>query len=215
MTDATFHLVLQLADSALPAGGFAHSGGLEAAFQLGEIPDRRHLAPFLESSLRQTFAASLPFVMAAHQDPARLAELDRLCDVWTTNHVANRASRIQGRAFWTALAHAFLPDAPPPPQPGHFAPAFGVLLAHLRLAADTTAHLFLFQHLRGLVSAAVRLGIVGPLEAQAIQFRLSDTTTRLATQAPGLTLDRLTQTAPLLDLFQGIQDRLYSRLFQS
>ncbi|MBL9128582.1 MAG: hypothetical protein JNL97_13090 [Verrucomicrobiales bacterium] len=211
----TLPLVLQLADSALPAGGFAHSGGLEAAWQLGEIADSRQLAPFLEASLRQAFTAALPFVMAAHADPERLPELDRHCDAWTTNHVANRASRVQGRAFWTAVTRACLPESPPPPQPGHFAPSFGVLLSRLRLSAETTAHLFLFQHVRGLVSAAVRLGVVGPLEAQAIQFGLGDIVTRLAAQAPELTLDRLAQSAPLLDLFQATQDRLYSRLFQS
>lgn len=215
MSFAASQLVLQLADSALPAGGFAHSGGLEAAWQLGEIPDRQSLAPFLESSLRQASTASLPFVMAAHREPARLEELDACCDTWTSNHVANRASRLQGRAFWTALTHAFLPDAPPPPQPGHFAPAFGVLLSRLRLTAETTAHLFLFQHLRGLISAAVRLGIMGPLEAQGVQFRLGETTATLAAGAPGLSLDDLAQSAPMLDLFQGVQDRLYSRLFQS
>lgn len=215
MSGTAFHLILQLADSALPAGGFAHSGGLEAAWQLGEIPDRQHLAPFLEASLRQASTASLPFVMNAHRDPSRLAELDACCDAWTANHVANRASRLQGRAFWTALTHAFLPDALPPPHPGHFAPAFGVLLRQLELPAEETAHLFLFQHLRGLVSAAVRLGIMGPLEAQGVQFRLGETTAALAALAPSLTLDDLAQSAPMLDLFQGVQDRLYSRLFQS
>lgn len=215
MSGTTFHRVLQLADSALPAGGFAHSGGLEAAWQLGEIPDRQSLAPFLEASLRQASTASLPFVMSAHREPDRLPELDACCDVWTTNHVANRASRLQGRAFWTALNHAFLPEAPPAPQPGHFAPVYGALLRQLHLSAEDTAHLFLFQHLRGLISAAVRLGVMGPLEAQGVQFRLAETTARLASRAPDLTLDDLAQSEPLLDLWQGAQDRLYSRLFQS
>jgi urease accessory protein len=212
---AASQLVLQLADSALPAGGFAHSGGLEAAWQMGEIPDRQSLAPFLEASLRQASTASLPFVMAAHREPAALPDLDAHCDAWISNHVSNRASRLQGRAFWTAITHAFLPDSPPPPQPGHFAPAFGVLLSWLKLPAETTAHLFLFQHLRSLISAAVRLGIMGPLEAQGVQFRLGETVATLAAQAQQFSLDDLAQTAPLLDLFQGSQDRLYSRLFQS
>jgi urease accessory protein UreF len=30
-----------------------------------------------------------------------------------------------------------------------------------------------------------------------------------------LSLNQIAQTAPLLDLWQGAQDRLYSRLFQS
>ncbi len=215
MTFDASQLVLQLADSALPAGGFAHSGGLEAAWQLGEIPDRRSLPPFLEASLRQAATASLPLVMVAHREPERRGELDALCDAWTSNHVANRASRLQGRAFWTALNHAFLPEAPPPPHPGHFAPAFGFLLQSLDLPTATTAHLFLFQHLRGLISASIRLGVVGPLEAQGIQFRLAGLVSALAARAPGLSLDDLAQSAPLLDMFQGAQDRLYSRLFQS
>lgn len=208
-------LVLQLADSALPTGGFGHSGGLEAAWQLGEIPDRAHLAAFLEASLRQAGSASLPLVMETHWRPSRLPELDQLCDAWTSNHVANRASRLQGRAFWTASTHAFLPDLPAPPAPGHFAPAFGCILRRLELPPETTAHLFLFQHLRSLVSAAIRLGIVGPLEAQGLQYRLGPLLTRLTEGAADLTIDDLAQPSPLLDLWQGAQDRLYSRLFQS
>ena len=36
-----------------------------------------------------------------------------------------------------------------------------------------------------------------------------------ATVIPAHTLDDIAQTAPLLELWQGAQDRLYSRLFQS
>lgn len=207
-------LLWQLADSAFPTGGFAHSGGLEAAWQHGEVT-RAALPGFLESSVRQCGRAALPLTAAAHREPERLAELDLLCDAFTTNHVANRASRLQGRAFWTAAARAFLPALPPAPEPGHLAPAFGVVTHRLGLEADEAARLFLFLHLRGLVSAAVRLGIVGPLEAQALQHALTPVAEDTATRSRTLTPDDLAQTAPLLDLWQGAQDRLYSRLFQS
>ena len=36
-----------------------------------------------------------------------LAEFDQLCDAFTTNHVANRASRAQGRALLSAVERIF------------------------------------------------------------------------------------------------------------
>jgi urease accessory protein len=69
--------------------------------------------------------------------------------------------------------------------------------------------------LRGLVSAAVRLGIVGPLQGQTLQHGLAVYAQELLRRCEPLTLDEIAQTAPLLDLWQANQDRLYSRLFQS
>ncbi|MBM3875880.1 MAG: hypothetical protein FJ386_04060 [Verrucomicrobia bacterium] len=207
-------LLWQLADSAFPTGGFGHSGGLEAACQHGEVT-RAGLPGFLEASLRQCARAALPLVTAAHTESQRLTEFDQLCDAFLSNHVANRASRLQGRAFWTAVTRAFLPELAEPPELCHLAPVFGVLTQRLAITAPSAARLFLFLHLRGLVSSAVRLGVIGPLEAQAVQHRLGTVAEAVATQAASFTLDNLTQTAPLLDLWQGAQDRLYSRLFQS
>lgn len=208
-------LVWQWVDSAFPTGGFAHSAGLEAAWQQGEIDGRQGLGQFVEASLRQAGPASLPFVMVAHRRPSELEMLDLRCDAWLTNHVANRASRLQGRALWTAVGRAFLCELGPAPSPGHLAPVYGAVLARLGVGADRAASLFLFQHLRSLLSAAVRLGIVGPLEAQNLQHRLAPLGQWLAERYRGAGLEDLAQTAPLLDLWQCAQDRLYSRLFQS
>jgi urease accessory protein len=208
-------LVWQLVDSAFPTGGFAHSSGLEAAWQQGEIEGRRGLGEYLEANLRQAGSSSLPLVMSAHRNPGELAVLDAWSDAWLGNHVANRASRLQGRALWTAAERAFLRDLGPAPEPGHLAPVFGVLMARLGLDADRTASLFLFQQLRSTLSAAVRLGIVGPLEAQTTQHRLGVLGQSIARRYRDAEVSDLTQTAPLLDLWQGAQDRLYSRLFQS
>jgi urease accessory protein UreF len=170
---------------------------------------------YLEANLRQAGSSSLPLVMSAHRNPGELAVLDAWSDAWLGNHVANRASRLQGRALWTAAERAFLRDLGPAPEPGHLAPVFGVLMARLGLDADRTASLFLFQQLRSTLSAAVRLGIVGPLEAQTTQHRLGVLGQSIARRYRDAEVSDLTQTAPLLDLWQGAQDRLYSRLFQS
>ncbi|HVR36421.1 MAG TPA: urease accessory UreF family protein [Methylomirabilota bacterium] len=209
-------LIWQLADSAFPTGGFAHSAGLEAAWQHGEVPGSTALIHWLEISLRQLELGALPFVNAAHQDPERLADIDGLCDAFNTSHVANRSSRLQGRAFLTAAQRVFKnqPRADPP-RFAHLPVVFGVVTQSLGIDLSVAVRLFVFLHLRGVVAAAVRLNIIGPLEAQAIQFRLSSLAESMSVRGARLTLDDLAQTAPLHELWQGAQDRLYSRLFQS
>lgn len=224
-------LIWQLMDSAFPTGGFAHSSGLEAAWQHGEVRGRAELVSFIESSVDQLGHAALPFVMAAFDAPEKLPEFDQLCDAFTTNHVANRASRSQGRAFLTAVDRIF-PERRAPARPdskgdsqraepvldapfAHFAPVFGACLPRLEIPRETAARMLFFNHLRSVLAAAVRLNIVGPMEAQVLQHKLSVETELVRQKCERLTLDQIAQTAPLLDLWQGAQDRLYSRLFQS
>jgi urease accessory protein len=211
-------LVWQLMDSAFPTGGFAHSAGLEAAWQHGEVRGRVELLAFAETSLEQLGHAALPFVTATFDAPEKLSEFDVLCDAFTTNHVANRASRAQGRAFLTAVERIFKSEIRNPKSEiefAHFAPVFGACLRQLDISRETTACMFFFNHLRSVLAAAVRLNIVGPMEAQLLQHRLASKAECLRQQCEHLSLDRIAQTAPLLDLWQGAQDRLYSRLFQS
>jgi urease accessory protein len=65
------------------------------------------------------------------------------------------------------------------------------------------------------LSAAVRLGIVGPLEAQRVQAQCAAVLDDVLAACSDIPLSEAAQTAPILDLMQGVQDRLYSRLFQS
>jgi urease accessory protein len=221
--DATSWLVWQLADSAFPAGGFAHSGGLEAVAQNGEIKSAADLENFLHTALQQTAHGSLPFVGAGFNALVPFAEVDWLFDAFTPNHVANRASRAQGQAWLASAERSFgspaiaeiretvLRDA----LPGHFAPVFGTVARVLGVECAVALRLFVFLQLRGWTSSAVRLGIIGPLQAQAIQHRLSAHAESAAELGREFSLNDAAQTAPLLDLLHATHDRLYSRLFQS
>jgi urease accessory protein len=75
--------------------------------------------------------------------------------------------------------------------------------------------MFFFNHLRSVLAAAVRLNVVGPMEAQVLLHRMSPKAEMIMQACERLTPDDIAQTAPLLDLWQGTHDRLYSRLFQS
>lgn len=196
--------ILQLADSAFPTGGFAHSGGLEAALAFGPPVE---LEAFATQALWQAAAGALFFVRAAHADPAAAPALDRRCEATLTGHVARRASRLQGRAWALAAAAAF--PSLGPIDAHHLPVTFGATLR--RLAIDDPAPLYLHITLRGVLSAAVRLGVAGPLEAQRLQAALAP----ICEQALAFAAVEPAQTAPLLDALQGLHDHLYSRLFQS
>jgi urease accessory protein len=97
----------------------------------------------------------------------------------------------------------------------HFAPVFGASLRSLDVSRETTVRLFFFNQLRGVLAAALHLNIVGPMEAQILQHHLALKAEEILRRCKKFSLDDLAQTSPLLDLWQGAQDRLYSRLFQS
>lgn len=216
-------LLWQLVDSAFPAGGFAHSAGLEAAWQAGQLREQESLACFIEASLDAVARGTGVYLVAARREPGRLAEWDGATDLFLNNHVANRASRAQGQAFLRVAGEIFgVADlaavrdrARHDRLPGHYAPVFGACAAVLGIGEPDAARLFIFISLRGLVSSAVRLGIVGPLEGQRIQLSLSHHVEAWAEAARSIALEDVAQTAPILDLLQGTQDRLYTRLFQS
>ena len=214
--------VWQLIDSAFPSGGFAHSGGLEAAVQHGYLNDSAGVRPFARQSLTQSARSALPVVTAAHGSPHEIADLDELCDVFLSNPVANRASRAQGRALLTSITRSFpdvqmtcLASGGIDAAAGHYAPLFGAIFNMLDVNLIDTQRAFLFIAARSVSSAAVRLGLVGAYEAQTIQADLAQHIDYLIHECRALAPHDIAQTAPLIDLFQSTHDRLYSRLFQS
>ncbi|MEM8495547.1 MAG: urease accessory UreF family protein, partial [Planctomycetota bacterium] len=104
-------------------------------------------------------------------------------------------------------------------KPGHFASVFGFVASELGMDVDRASELFVFMSLRSALSAAVRLGAIGPLAAQSMLQTLTPearaAVSAAVSAAASMTLDDLHQAAPLLDVLQAGQDCLYSRLFQS
>lgn len=215
--------VWQLSDSAFPTGGFAHSNGLEAAWQQEEIRSTDELMHFIRAQLIQTGHSALPFVNEAYHDLQPFGQLDRYYDSFVSNHVANRGSRAQGQAFLLAASQSFASSQVEEFResllkeklPGHYAPVFGRMLAILRIPYGVCCRLYLFGLLRSLVSSSVRLGIVGPMAAQALQAELGPEAETAVVRCAEISVLEAAQTCPVLDILQGAHDRLYSRLFQT
>jgi urease accessory protein len=214
-------LAWQLVDSAFPTGGFAHSGGLEAAWQSGEVTDGAGLARFTRAVLEQTGCGVVPLLNAAHREPGRFVALDQIADVFLINPVANRASRVQGRALAATVARVWPSGemsalaARVDAGVGHLGPVMGVVFAALQVPSDTARQICLYGAVRGVLAAAVRLGIAGSYEAQRLQRGLISAILAIVERTRAFDEHDLAQTAPLVDLLQSAHDRLYSRLFQS
>jgi urease accessory protein len=220
------HLLYQLADSAFPAGSFAHSSGLEAARAHGWLRDERDLVVRLTELAWHVAHAVLPFLGEAYRDPVAA---DRACDRFLTSHVANRASRAQGRALELAAREMFAgntgvatPDGIAASEGRHTVElpyahqpvVLGAICAS-RVPLDDARELAMFAALRSAMSSAVRLGVVGPLRAQRLLFEVGPIARAALAETRDLPITDAASTAPLVDLAQAGHDRLYTRLFQS
>ena len=214
-------LTWQVVDSAFPTGAFAHSYGLESAWQHGEIRGADDLRRFLRATLQQATAGAVPLVNAAYRRPESLAALDARADAFLLNGVANRASRIQGRTLLATVARVW-------PSPvladlshqvsgtcAHVSPITGAAFRALGLPLATVQQTVLFGTARLVLAAAVRLGIAGSYEAQQLQSDCAPWLDELLQRGCDLDVDDLAQLAPIPDLLQARHDLLYSRLFQS
>ena len=214
-------LTWQVVDSSLPTGLFAHSFGLESAWQHGEVADLDALSRFVRASVLQAGYATLPLLNSAYHRPADLPALDDRCDAFLVNVVANRASRVQGRALMATALRVWPSDrmvalvASVKATRAHVACVSGVTFRTLGLPLETSQRIALFGAARAVLAAAVRLGIAGSFEVQRMQHGCTGWLDEVAQRCSDLTVDDLAQTAPLIDILQSGHDRLYSRLFQS
>ncbi|RAR14188.1 urease accessory protein UreF [Stemphylium lycopersici] len=200
---------------------------------------------FLRLSLSTLASTSLPYVLAAYRDPGRIETLDNDFDASTPCTVARRASIAQGRAllavwdrsfraqyssgggikaqaaggqmavdslaaFSKALRSSEYINA-------HLAPLWGLVTSILAVPLQQAAYLFLFSHARTVVSAAVRASVMGPYQAQAVlaSAELQDRIRGLVDEGWDVTVEEAGQSVPVMDLWVGRHEKLYSRIFNS
>lgn len=199
---------------------------------------------FLEESIHNVSSTALPYVLTAFHHPGKLQDLDNDFDASTPCTVARRASIAQGRAMvqiWeralsasaaatleaTAAVAEFagklkanLLDGFGLPLNGHFAPLFGAVCAALGVSEYDTSYLFLLNHAKAVLSAAVRASVMGPYQSQAVLAgaKLRSCIERCIGEESKRVVKGVEDAAvvvPLHDLWMGRHELLYSRIFNS
>ncbi|CEG67116.1 hypothetical protein RMATCC62417_03585 [Rhizopus microsporus] len=230
-------LLYILTDSALPTGGFVSSSGLEASHQAGLV-DSNNISTFVTSSAHNYASNTNCFVQAGYESLDNkdalsfLTDCDATCDaVMAANAVARRASLAQGIAMLTLFLKCFTETNKQEEKirvvkqwknmiraekvDGHFAICFGLVCRCLDVDLENTLHLWLYLFARTIYSSAVRLNIIGPYEAQRLLLESRGPVEEIIHHTKNMTIEDCCQTNPLLDVCQGMHDRLYSRLFNS
>ncbi|KAI0885182.1 uncharacterized protein GGS22DRAFT_140033 [Annulohypoxylon maeteangense] len=104
-----------------------------------------------------------------------------------------------------------------PSVSAHLAPLFGAVAALCGLTLRQTSYVFLLSHVKALVSAAVRAGQFGPYQAQRILAGAEvQGFIEAAVEREWCTeVERAGQSVPVMDLWFGRHELLYSRIFNS
>jgi urease accessory protein len=208
--------LLLLADGRLPAGGHAHSGGLEAAVAAGRVRDADDVAAFLLGRLATAGLVSASFAAAAchGHDPATL---DAELDARTPSPALRRASRQQGRALLRAGRAIWSMSVRP--TEAHQPVALGLLAAAAGLEPLQAATITAYGSVSGPSSAAVRLLGLDPYRAYAVVAELADACDRVAARAAAAAAGPIAELpasgAPLLDISAEIHASWEVRLFAS
>ena len=229
--------LLQLADACFPSGGFAFSNGLESLAKLGYLKRMEDFREYLECHLDQVTSAEMPFFNSAYRaagyewdtapggsypEPG-FETVVREWDAWLFLPSQRRGSLAQGQAWSRAMeeAHglpsvrAIRPWFAERKLPLHFLMALGASLRAAGMCLADGQSLLLHMALRDQLGAAVRLGLLGSLQAQKLHreyIRIGEDFRRMRRHWDyGLSV----RSAPMIDLGQASHPHLYSKLFQS
>lgn len=183
MSDANSLLrLLQTTDSAFPSGAFAFSSGLETLKNEGKVRDATDVYRILtQQIIPRWFSFDRPFLVEARdaaEDSARLLEIDLRCHIQNTSDRLADASRRIGRSLLSvhgqigtphvAAYEAAIAQAGRMNCAGYEPVVQGLISQGIGLSLEQAETGALNSTVMAFISAAVRLGCLGAIEAQSL-----------------------------------------------
>ncbi len=217
---------LLLADGRFPAGGHAHSGGLEAAVSDGRVHDVASLASFVAGRLATVGRVAAGLAAAACSGRWPVAVLDAEADARISSPALRRASRVQGRQLLRAASHAWPVTVEATSSSAHHAVAMGIVSAAAGLGPVDAARWAAYDAVMAPATAGVRLLGLDPFAVAALVAGLTTAIDEVAAEAAAFVAgpiiagpvdpgDLPCQAAPLLDMGAEAHAREEVRLFAS
>lgn len=183
MSDARSLLrLLQTTDSAFPSGTFAFSSGLETLKNEGKVRDATDVHRVLTLQIiPRWFSFDRPFLVEARdaaKDSAHLLEIDARCHFQNTSDRLADASRRIGRSLLSvhgrigtphvAAYEAAIVQTCRMNAAGYEPVVQGLISTGIGLSTEQAEAGALNATVMAFISAAVRLGCVGAIEAQSL-----------------------------------------------
>lgn len=221
--------LLQLADSALPIGGYTHSWGLEAAISRRLVFDPASLERWTGHWLRASLG---PLEGVLVGSSCRAARAGVPADVWVLNGLIDAsimpastrcASREMGEQLlnlaatwaWSASALAPFIGVPAAHAGWHHPVAFGLLGALAGGEPEDVLTAYLHQAALGMIGAGVRAIPVGHTHGQQVLAYLQDEICELAATLSSREAETAGSGCPFYEVLCDEQTRLYARMYRS
>ncbi len=200
---------LQFGDGQFPGGGFAFSWGLESLIADGALA-RAGFADFLDGQIRYRWSpfdrVIIAHAHAAAEMPGRLFDLDDLTDAFLTVEAVRIGSRRAGGALLGTHLRLGTPGAATLRDAierhdahGHLPVVQGAMLAGVGLDVVTTLAVSAYGTAQAFCTAAIRLGLIGHLDAQRALSALRPRVAALVAE-PVQRLEDLHTVTPVADI---------------
>jgi urease accessory protein len=211
-----FLRLLQLADSALPVGGLAHSFGLETMIEERDLAVSE-LFGFLKDLLSEGLLLDAVFCRSAHGRAScgeTVEDLNSRLNALRLARESREASIALGKRF-SALVASLEPDTMVCSETTHFVLAFGYAGGALGFSAGDTVAAFLQQSVTASISVCQRLLRLGQLEAAQINWDLKPCIVETTAKSATLAIDEVRSFGHLPELASMRHPMLPTRLFVS